>query len=243
VNLGDPTRLEWHFFVPCRDEQAVIGGTVTYLRQTFKAAHVWVIDDDSEDRTAAVVRSLRRIEGRHIHLVQRYRPQARTGKDDALDAAYRALKMWQGRHATPERAIITVLDAGSRPAWNCLGITAAQFEDPRTGAVQIDVRTSADGRGWFKRLAGACLARPADANPLSGNGRFIRLSALDSIAGPEGQPWRGMRPLTIGYARDTFVYQPATPSRLPLPEIAAEVRKVPAVPYRSPIRVTASNSL
>jgi len=28
-------------------------------------------------------------------------------------------------------------------------------------------------------------------------------------------------PLTIGYARDTFVYQPATPSRLPVPEIAA----------------------
>ena len=211
MNLGDPTKLEWHFFVPCRDEEAVIGGTITYLRQTFRAAHVWVVDDGSNDRTATVVRNLRRIDGRHVHLVQRYRPQARTGKGDALNAAYRALKAWHGRHATPQRAIVIVLDAGSRPLWNCLGTTTTQFEDPRVGAVQVDVRTGDTGKGWFKRLTSAWLARRTEAKPLCRNGQFIRLSALDSIAGPEGRPWHGAQLPAVGWqaghTRETYVYQ------------------------------------
>ena len=28
--LGEPSSLEWHFFVPCRDEEAVIGDTIRY---------------------------------------------------------------------------------------------------------------------------------------------------------------------------------------------------------------------
>jgi glycosyltransferase involved in cell wall biosynthesis len=39
--------------VPCRDEEAVIGDTVGYLRAAFPSAHVWVIDDDSDDGTVA----------------------------------------------------------------------------------------------------------------------------------------------------------------------------------------------
>lgn len=214
MNLGDPSKLEWHFFVPCLDEEAVIGRTITYLRQMFRIAHVWVVDDASDDRTATVVRNLRRVDGRHVHLVQRYRPQARTGKADALNAAYRALKAWRGRHAMPERAIVIVLDAGSLPLWNCLGMTATQFEDPQVGAVQVDVRTGSAGQGWFKRLTSARLARRADTEPLCRNGQFIRLSALDSIAGPENRPWHGPQlPAAgwqAGHTRETYVYQRPT---------------------------------
>ncbi|HKN97190.1 MAG TPA: glycosyltransferase, partial [Pseudonocardiaceae bacterium] len=80
---GDPNRFEWHFLVPCRDEEAVIGPTIRYLRTTFPQAHVWVIDDDSDDRTSYVVEGLRHGHGepsRYIHLVRRKRPHARTGK-------------------------------------------------------------------------------------------------------------------------------------------------------------------
>lgn len=222
MNLGDPSKLEWHFFVPCRDEEAVIGRAMTYLRRRFPAAHLWVIDDGSDDRTATVVRNLRRIEGPVLHLVQRYRPHARTGKSDALNSGYRALKAWQGRHAAPERMVVVVLDAGSPPLWNCMAVTAKLFEEPWMGAVQIDVRPSnSTGTGWFRRLASTHLARRVDANPLSANGQFIRLSALDSIAGPEGTPWSADRRLSAawrhGHTRDTFMYEPTPPSRQEMP--------------------------
>lgn len=84
---GDAALLDWHFFVPCRDEEAVVGTTVARLRADFPAAAVWVIDDDSEDRTGAVVAALAADDPR-VHLVRRRRPDARTGKGAALNAAY-----------------------------------------------------------------------------------------------------------------------------------------------------------
>ena len=37
---GDRSLFGWHFLVPCRDEEAVIGDTIRYLRLTFPYAHV-----------------------------------------------------------------------------------------------------------------------------------------------------------------------------------------------------------
>lgn len=217
--VGEPGSLEWHFFVPCRDEEAVIGDTIRYLRGTFPIAHVWVIDDDSDDRTAGVVRTLKRnggVRDPQIHLVQRQRPYARTGKGNALNDAYRTLKMWMGRRADADRAIVVVVDADGRPAPNCLEVCAAQhlFGNPRIGAVQVDVRMINAGQrqpgvSRWRRAFGAGLVRMQDLEfrtaiaaiqmsrgatgtiSMGGNGQFTRLSALDSIAGPTGSPWRG----------------------------------------------------
>ncbi|MGH3439153.1 MAG: glycosyltransferase, partial [Sciscionella sp.] len=218
AQVGTSTDLEWHFLVPCRDEEAVIGDTISYLRTTFRHAHVWIIDDDSDDRTASVVRGARRNNGstdRHVHLVQRYRPYARTGKGDALNTAYRALKEWMGRHADAGRAVIVVVDADGRPAPNCLDVCAAPhlFGDAGVGAVQIDVQMINRDRppqhlGACKRRLGSLLVRMQDLEfrtaisaiqlsrgytgtiSMGGNGQFTRLSALDSIAGPTRTPWR-----------------------------------------------------
>jgi 1,2-diacylglycerol 3-beta-glucosyltransferase len=217
--VGDPSAFEWHFFVPCRDEEAVIGDTIRYLRTTFPIAHVWVIDDDSDDSTAGVVRMLKRnggVRDPQIHLVQRQRPYARTGKGNALNDAYRTLKMWMGRRADADRAIIVVVDADGRPAPNCLEVCAAThlFGNPRIGAVQVDVRMINAGQRQpgvtrWRRAFGAGLVRMQDLEfrtaiaaiqmsrgatgtiSMGGNGQFTRLSALDSIAGPTGSPWRG----------------------------------------------------
>jgi 1,2-diacylglycerol 3-beta-glucosyltransferase len=214
--VGDPHELEWHFMVPCRDEQAVIGGTVRYLRRTFPTAHVWIIDDDSDDATADVVRRTRRPGDGNIHLVQRMRPHARTGKGEALNAGYRAIKQWMGRHADAARAVVVVVDADGRPAPNCLAVCAAPqlFGDPGVGAVQIDVRmlnrgVPEQGVSRFRRVYGSLLVRMQDLEfrtaiaaiqlsrgvtgtiSMGGNGQFTRLSALDSIAGRDGRPWRG----------------------------------------------------
>ncbi|KAA2255504.1 glycosyltransferase [Solihabitans fulvus] len=217
--VGNATSLEWHFLVPCRDEVAVIGDTVRYLRGHFPTAHVWIIDDDSDDGTADVVKALRHTGNgadRQLHLVRRKRPHARTGKGDALNDAYRALKLWMGRHADANRAVVVVVDADGRPAPNCLEVCAATqlFGNPRIGAVQVDVRmvnrgVRQQGVGGLRRRFGAALVRMQDLEfrtaiaaiqlsrgatgtiSMGGNGQFTRLSALDSIAGPAGAPWRG----------------------------------------------------
>jgi cellulose synthase/poly-beta-1,6-N-acetylglucosamine synthase-like glycosyltransferase len=216
---GDPTDFQWHFLVPCRDEEAVVGGTVRYLRGTFPQAHVWVIDDDSDDRTVDVVESLRHGHGaqsRFVHLVRRHRPMARTGKGDALNAAYRELKSWIGRHSDAHRQILVVVDADGRPAANCLDVCSSEtlFGNTKVGAVQIDVRMSnrdvpqPNSIGWRRGL-GSMMVRMQDLEfrtaiaaiqksrgytgtiSMGGNGQFARLSALDSIAGDRGEPWRG----------------------------------------------------
>lgn len=212
--VGDDRTLEWHFLIPCRDEDAVIGDTVRYLRGNFPYCHMWVIDDDSDDRTVDVVQALSSRDP-NLHLVRRFRPHARTGKGDALNAAYRALDVWLGRHADRDRAVVVVVDADGRPAPNCLSVCAAPqlFGDPRIGAVQVDVRMINAGvrpptGNYFAREFGAAMVRMQDLEfraaiaaiqmsrghtgtiSMGGNGQFTRLTALDSVAGPAG-PWRG----------------------------------------------------
>jgi len=50
----NPDRFGWHFLVPCRDEEAVIGAPLT-TDEILPQAHIWVIDDDSDDATATIV--------------------------------------------------------------------------------------------------------------------------------------------------------------------------------------------
>ncbi|WP_091453716.1 glycosyltransferase [Actinokineospora iranica] len=216
---GDADKFEWHFLVPCRDEEAVIGDTIRYLRGNFPHAHIWVVDDDSDDATVAVVTGLRGtgpMADGHVHLVRRYRPEARTGKGDALNSAYSALKGWLGSHHDPERVVVVVVDADGRPGANCLSVCAADhlFGNPAIGAVQVDVRMSNRGTsptrgGPVKRGFGRMMVRLQDLEfraaiaaiqmsrgltgtiSMGGNGQFTRLSALDSIAGDGNGPWRG----------------------------------------------------
>ena len=205
---GDDSAFDWHFLVPCRDEETVIGDTVRYLLDTFASARVWVIDDASDDATADVVSA---VDDPRVHLVRRRRPDARTGKGDALNAAYRALLASLPADADLMRTIVVVVDADGRPAPDCLSVCAADklFGDPAVGAVQIDVWMS--NRGVLPASGsrfGAGLVRMQDLEfrtaiaaiqtsrgitgtiSMGGNGQFTRLAALRSIADEAG-PWRG----------------------------------------------------
>lgn len=216
VPSGNSAAWQWHFLVPCRDEVSVIGDTVRYLRACFPSAHLWIVDDDSDDRTVAVVEEFLGSQGGMVHLVRRRRPDARLGKGEALNAGYRAVKEWLGDEADPMSTIVVVVDADGRPAPDCLDVCVADhlFGDEGVGAVQIDVRISNRGvpqpcaRG-FRRWRGKLLVRMQDLEfrsaiaaiqysrkftgtiSMGGNGQFTRLAALDSIAGDDGRPWGG----------------------------------------------------
>ncbi|ANF32331.1 hypothetical protein A0130_12190 [Leifsonia xyli] len=214
---GDPTPFLWHAFIPCRDEASVIAGTIDHARTTFPEMHLWVIDDDSDDETAEIVTD-RANDDSHVHLVRRKRPQARTGKGDALNAAYAELNRWLSDETDREKVIIAVLDADGALAPNALGAVSAPdvFANPRVGAAQVMVRmkNAADRkpfphRGRVANAFASLLVRLQDVEfrtvivamqslrsktgsvGMGGNGQFTRLSVLDLISEDHGAPWHG----------------------------------------------------
>ncbi|GAA4174571.1 glycosyltransferase family 2 protein [Gryllotalpicola koreensis] len=214
---GDAARFAWHVFVPCRDEETVIEGTLDRLVADFPEAHVWIVDDDSTDATAELV-SLRASADPRIHLVQRRLPDARQGKGAALNAAYRALCAWLPEEADRDHTVIVVVDADGQLAPNALRQAAGPhaFGDPTAGAAQAAVWMSnrnerhpipqaRGARQWWGRYlvrmqdiefrttiaAMQCLRGHTLSVGLGGNGQFTRLAALDAIAGNAGTPWHG----------------------------------------------------
>ncbi len=248
---GDSRAFSWHLFIPARDEAVVLGDTVDYLLANFPGVHVWVIDDASYDRTGRIATAFADHDDQ-VHLVARCLPDARTGKGDALNAAYRALDRWLPAETDRGRVIVGVIDADGLPAANCFDVCAADhlFGDDRVGSVQVCVRmVNRDDaqpfpdRGRLANLFGRLLVRMQDLEfraPISaiqmtrqrtrtvglgGNGQFSRLSALDSVGGDDGRPWRGslledyelsLHLLMAGhrneYTMDTLVDQEGLPS-------------------------------
>ncbi|WAL68482.1 glycosyltransferase family 2 protein [Amycolatopsis cynarae] len=212
---GDPDSLDWHFLIPCRDEQAVIGPTLEYLESTFPQAHLWVIDDASTDRTGEIAAD-RAERNAHVHLVARRLPEARKGKGAALNAGYREISRYVGEGGPRARTVVVVVDADGRPSANMLELCAGPdaFADGSVGAVQVEVRMinrdverPLPAKGPLANRFAAMLARMQDVEfrgPISamqiirrrtgtvnmgGNGQMNRLTALDSIAGEAGEPW------------------------------------------------------
>ncbi len=213
---GDPNALTWHVMIPCRDEESVIAETVSAARTTFPGLHVWVIDDDSEDATATIVRKLQDFDDK-VHLISRRRPDARTGKGHALNAAYRVISSTVGEDRRDRhRTVIGVLDADGFLSGNALDLLAGAdaFGEDTVGAVQLEVwmKNRGDRRprprsGPLKNFVGRALIRMQDIEfrtsnsamqmlriktgtvGMGGNGQFTRLSVLDDLDAEYGQPW------------------------------------------------------
>lgn len=216
VDPGDPTDFTWHFLIPCRDEESVIAETVSAARTSFPAAHIWVIDDASEDATAAIVTDIMDVDDR-THLISRVLPEARTGKGKALNAAYRSVSGFVGADpADRARAVIGVLDADGFLSDNALSVLSgpAGFGDETLGAAQLEVwmknrgdKRPRPGRNWFLNLLGRFLIRMQDIEfrtsnsamqqlrvttgtvGMGGNGQFTRLTVLDALTEDHGEPW------------------------------------------------------
>ena len=214
---GDVAAFSWHMFVPCRDEAAVIADTIERLRADFPYAHVWVIDDDSDDPTAQIAGRWAARDAM-VHLVARRRPFARTGKGDALNAAYAELGRFLPRHLDRTSVIVCVVDADGHMAPDALLQVSGPdvFGSPEVGAAQIAVRmrnrndrTPKPGRNRFVNAFSRYLVRMQDIEfrtaiaamqtlrvrtrsvGLGGNGQFTRMSVLDEIARSAGSPWHG----------------------------------------------------
>ncbi|MEU8516807.1 glycosyltransferase [Kitasatospora sp. NPDC048722] len=215
---GDPAAFQRHLVIPCRDEEAVVAQTPAGLRTSAPEAHLWVVDDDSEDATRELVLAATAHDDR-VHLVQRRRPHARIGKGAALNAAYREISARLPEDADRSRVVIGVVDADGQLGAGTLAQVCSDraLGRPDTGAVQIGVRMgNADhelplpGRGRTANAFARALVRMQDVGfqannagmqllrrrtgsvGLGGNGQFVRLTALDSLTAEEGRagrPW------------------------------------------------------
>lgn len=198
----------WVFMVPALNEEVTIADSVSRLAGV-EVTHkrILVIDDGSDDRTGEILDGLGVPE---LTVLTRLAPNARQGKSEALNDAWRYLHravLGDGpyRGWDPRRVIVTIVDADGRLDPGA-GRAARFFDDERVGGVQSQVRIY--NREGFLTLAQDLefgvfgtvyqLGRTGwgIAN-MGGNGQFNRLAALDSIAVEDGEgrvgPWRAGR--------------------------------------------------
>ncbi|MEI4273467.1 glycosyltransferase family 2 protein [Klenkia sp. LSe6-5] len=150
---GSRAGYDFHFVVPCLDEELVVGGTVRHLLATFPEVTLWVVDDGSTDLTPGVLADLGE-QFPQLRVVTRRLPDARRGKGAALNAAWRAIDAALPAGADRHRVVVGVLDADARLERLAPDVICGYLVDPRVAAVQVQVRVTDDVDG----LAAADLA-------------------------------------------------------------------------------------
>lgn len=207
----DPAATEgdylWVFVVPALNEEVTIAdsvGRLTHVEVTHK--RILVVNDGSDDRTGEI---LARLQERvpDLTVLTRVAPNARQGKSEALNDAWRHLTreiLTAGEYAgrNPERVIVVVVDADGRLDPGA-GAMAQHFEDPRVGGVQSLVRiyNRHSYLTWAQDIEFGVFGHVfqmgrmgwGTAN-MGGNGQFNRLSALNDVATTDSRgrlgPWR-----------------------------------------------------
>jgi cellulose synthase/poly-beta-1,6-N-acetylglucosamine synthase-like glycosyltransferase len=193
--LPAPEGLFYVFLIPCLNEELVVEASLDrLLALPSDNVAVLVIDDGSDDRTAALVAP--RVSDR-VWLVQRALPDARLGKGAALNYGFRYLResgLVSGHR--PENVIVVVMDADGRISQNALSEVGPYFADPKSAAVQIGVRmynreVSLVARMQdiefvtFTHIFQRARQRTGSIG-LGGNGQFNRLTALADLG---DEPW------------------------------------------------------
>lgn len=187
--------LDVVFLLPCLNEAEVIEASLERICSLPDARlHVVVVDDGSDDGTAAAVHG--RVDPR-LHLVRRQLPDARQGKGEALNAAVQYLMTGAVLPIVDtDDVIVVVVDADGRLERHTLGEVLPLFADPRLGAVQIGVRINNRHTSLLARMQDIEFViythvfqrarRHLATVGLGGNGQFVRLSALLTLG---RRPW------------------------------------------------------
>ena len=189
----DAERLPVYFLIPCLNEEAVIGATLDSILAHQPGARVLVIDDGSDDDTAAIARS----RGRRVRVVERRAPNARQGKGAALNAGIQWVRAdVRNRELDPSQVLVCVMDADGRLTPDAVTPVSGIFaRDATVGGLQLVVRIRnrdnlilrfQDMEFWAMSGVGQLGRVLTGTVSMGGNGQFTRLSALDSIG---AAPW------------------------------------------------------
>ncbi|MEU8782892.1 glycosyltransferase family 2 protein [Streptomyces sp. NPDC048637] len=185
----------FYFLIPGLNEEEVIGGTITALLGEQPGATVVMIDDGSDDRTAAIVGTFEHT-GR-VKLLSRTLPHARLGKGKALNNGMDLVRADVARRGIDtSKVIVGVMDADGRMTANATSAVAKEFAaDPSVGGLQLVVRirnrdslalSFQDMEFWAMSGLGQLGRAAVGSVSMGGNGQFTRLSALDEVG---VDPW------------------------------------------------------
>ncbi|BCJ43371.1 hypothetical protein GCM10010168_43190 [Actinoplanes ianthinogenes] len=194
---GDGKPEHFWIIVPALNEEAVVANTVRAALGLRGAAgtlaRVLVVDDGSDDRTPEVLAG---IDHPRLHVMRRELPEARQGKGEALNAAYRFIARLCAQEGIPaNRVVLGIIDGDGQGSENILVEVGRLMGDTRVGAVQVQVRirnrTKLLGAVQdleFGAIVDACqnMRDALDTVGLGGNGQFSRLSTLIALG---DAPW------------------------------------------------------
>jgi 1,2-diacylglycerol 3-beta-glucosyltransferase len=187
LSLSEENRQDWPYvslLVAAKNEEAVIGNLIQdicNLDYPNTRYELWVIDDNSSDKTPIVLAELAK-EYEQVKVFTRG-PQATGGKSGALNQVWPLTK----------GEVLAVFDADARITPDLLQKVLPRFKRPEVGAVQVrKAIANASLNFWTK---GQCTEMAFDSflqeqriaiggiGELRGNGQFVRRSALDSCGG------------------------------------------------------------
>lgn len=185
AGTGEVTDLPFvSLMVAAKNEEAVIGRLVEnlcqvdYPRQCYE---VWVIDDNSSDRTPDILDGLQKTYPQ-LRVLRRL-PGAGGGKSGALN---QVLPLAKGD-------IIGVFDADARIEPHLLRQVIKRFQEPKIGAVQVRKTISNADLNIYTEGQNAEMALDAyyqqqriaiaGMGELRGNGQFVRRQAMERCGG------------------------------------------------------------
>ncbi len=187
AQISDLSQLELpliSLLVAAKNEESVIANLVEGLCQIDydpDRLELWVIDDNSSDRTPII---LERLQHKYQQLkVLRRGADAKGGKSGALN---QVLPLTKGE-------IIGVFDADAQVPENVLNSLLPLFRNPQMGAVQLRKAISNANDNFWTKGQSAEMAldiffqerrnNVGGIGELRGNGQFVRRSALISCSG------------------------------------------------------------
>ena len=224
---------EWGYaiFIPIHNEEKVIGPTIKRALNLPEKPQVIVVDDGSTDSTKQILENYSDVSDYRLHIVTRSYPNAKLGKGEALNAAYRCfcanLNKWFP-NKSPDKIIVSVLDAdGYLDDYQFEYIADMLEARSELGGIQIPVTIQNPDKSMLLRMQDlefvgfSCFVQQArhwfSSLGLGGNGQFIRFSSLLKLG---DNPWNSalsedldigirllLRGVKLGYCNFGFVHQ------------------------------------
>lgn len=195
IRVPEHSNLQFWIIIPALNEAKVIANTVGAalgLDSPDGPVRVMVVDDGSDDGTPQILAGIR---SHRLHVLRRNLPDARKGKGEALNAAYRAIRSGAEASGSIHSTIIGVIDGDGRGDTTLLHQVGALFADRGVGAVQCRVRINNRHKllGLLQDIEFACVANASqslrdrlNSVGMGGNGQFVRLSDLGRLG---DSPW------------------------------------------------------